>query len=262
MSIPSVDFRREYARHRASEGRALRGEQLRSLPYLAEGVCARQWTVRARSFEAFVDRVLRPMSSVGPIDLLDLGAGNGWLCHRVATYGHRAIAIDIRDDEIDGLGAAADFLSDAAAPFQRVKASFDTLPFHDDCFDIVLFNASLHYATDLRRALTEASRVTRSGGCVAVLDSPFYRCDQDGRDMVAEKIAQGHSRFGACADVLLTQNFIEYLTPERLAAAQPSLSWTRHPVKYPLWYEMRPLLARVKGRRKPSRFDLWTACVS
>lgn len=261
MSVPSSVFRREYARHRANEGRRLRGDQLRSLPYLSEGALARQWAVRARSFDRFVRRVLKPISAAGPIDLLDLGAGNAWLCHRVAAYGHRAIAIDIRDDEIDGLGAAADLLGDAAAPFQRVKASFDTLPFAQNRFDLVIFNASLHYATDLDCVLTEAVRVTRSGGCIAVLDSPFYRCDRDGRAMVAEKRAEGRSRFGASADVLLTQSFIEYLTPKRLAAAQPSLSWTRHRVTYPLWYELRPLLAWLRGHRRPSRFDIWTARV-
>jgi len=261
MTIPSVDFRRQYANHRAREGRALRGDELRSLPYLADGPLAQQWAVRARSFDSFVDRVLKPMSSLGPIDILDLGAGNGWLCHRVAASGHWAVAIDIRDDEVDGLGAATDLLGDPATAFERVQASFDTLPFGDNSFDIALFNASLHYATDLRQALAEALRVTRSGGLVAVLDSPFYRRDRDGRDMVAEKIAEGLSRFGASAQVLLTQSFIEYLTLERLATAQPELSWTRHRVAYPLWYEMRPLLARLSGRRKPSRFDLWTARV-
>ncbi len=261
MIIPSVQFRQEYARHRASEGRALRGEQLRSLPYLFEGVLAPQWAVRARSFETFVDRVLKPMSAAGPIDVLDLGAGNGWLCHRVAAFGHQAVALDIRDDEVDGLGAAADFLIAAPALFQCVKASFDAIPFGDNRFDLVLFNASLHYATDLRRVLAEASRVTRSGGCVAILDSPFYRSDDDGEQMVAEKRAQGASRFGTRADVLLAQNFIEYLTPERLAGATPALSWTRHRVRYPLWYEMRPLLARLCEKRKPSRFDVWSARV-
>src|SRR5215469_9185947 len=208
MSIPSADFRREYARHRASEGRGLRGDQLRSLPYLVEGGLAHHWAVRARSFDTFVSRVLKPLSSAGPLDLLDLGAGNGWLCHRMAACGHRAVAIDVRDDKVDGLGAAADFLVDTAAPFQCVKASFDALPFDDDRFDLAIFNASLHYATDLHRVLMEASRVTRSGGCIAVLDSPFYRCDRDGRDMVAEKLGDGRSRFGTSANVLLTQNFI------------------------------------------------------
>jgi hypothetical protein len=96
---------------------------------------------------------------------------------------------------------------------------------------------------------------------VAILDSPFYRSDDDGEQMVAEKRAQGAYRFGTRADVLLAQNFIEYLTPERLAGATPALSWTRHRVRYPLWYEMRPLLARLREKRKPSRFDVWSARV-
>ena len=37
--------------------------------------------------------------------------------------------------------------------------------------------------------------------------------------------------------------------------------WRRHRVLYPLWYELRPLVARLKRRRRPSRFDLWTARV-
>jgi len=261
MNVPSAQFCREYARHRAEEGRALRGEQLRSLPYVRTGNFVRQWGIRAKSFEAFVNGVLNPISAAGPVDILDLGAGNGWLCNRVALLGHRAVALDIRHDDIDGLGAAADFFTKAPAAFQLVNASFDSLPFCNYCFDLVLFNASLHYAADLRDVLAEAARVTRSGGQLVILDTPFYRHERDGERMVAEKHAQGPASFGARAGVLLSESFIEYLTPERLAAALSTLSWTRHRVHYPLWYEMRPLFAWLKGKRKPSRFDVWTARV-
>jgi SAM-dependent methyltransferase len=193
------------------------------------------------------------------MDVLDAGAGSGWLCNRMAQMGNRAVALDIRDDDVDGLGAAKDFLIDAPDLFQCACASFDDLPFDDHCFDVTVFNASLHYATDLRRILAEAVRVTRQGGVLAILDSPFYACEKDGRLMVAEKLQSGAARFGERADVLLTQKFIEYLTPERLAAASDTLSWSRRRVRYPLWYETRPLVAQLRGRRKPSRFDLWTA---
>ena len=42
-----------------------------------------------------------------PLHLVDLGVGNGWLSYRAALAGHRATAIDIREDDVDGLGAAA-----------------------------------------------------------------------------------------------------------------------------------------------------------
>lgn len=257
MSGVTAQFRAEYARYRAAEGRGYSGDALRALPYLRSGAFARQWAVRARTFDAFVRHVLN--RSGRHTDILDLGAGNGWLCHRVARKGHRCIALDMRDDRVDGLGAAKEFLVEEPGLFRCVTGSFEDLPFASASFDITLFNASLHYAQDLRRALLEAGRVTRHGGTLAILDSPFYGSAVDGDAMVAEKKSRGGASFGAQASVLLSPDFIEYLTPERLSAAVPELRWSRTRVRYPLWYELRPLRAWWKGERTPSRFDLWIA---
>jgi SAM-dependent methyltransferase len=263
MTMPSAEFLDAYARHRAAEGRDFSGETLRSLPYLHHGPLARQWSVRARTYDAFLRRVVLPLAQArsAPLHILDLGAGNGWLCHRLCQLGHSTVAVDIRDDDIDGLGAAAAWEVEWATQFTRLTASFEDLPLADGCFDLVVFNAAFHYAQNLSCALDEAIRVAMPGGIIVILDSPFYRCEADGEEMVAEKRSQGQARFGAAANVLLAQNFIEYLTPGRLSAAAPALSWQRHRVLYPLWYELRPLIARLKGARTPSRFDLWTAFV-
>lgn len=252
-------FGAEYARHRAAEGRGYAGEALLSLPYLKTGRFAAQWAVRSRSFDAFMARVLRPLSSGrGPLTVLDLGAGNGWLSYRAALDGHRAIALDIRDDDVDGLGAAASLADRVPGRIERVVASFDAIPLADGSVDIALFNASLHYATDLAVVLGEAERVTRSGGRIAILDSPFYTQEAHGLAMVAEKKAYAVSRFGERANVLLALPFIEFLTRDRLAAASP-LNWRRIRVRYPLAYELRPVRAMLRGERPPSRFDLWVA---
>jgi SAM-dependent methyltransferase len=261
MTAPSIQFRAEYARQRAAEGRGLGGEALRSLPYLRSGPLARQWKVRARSFEAFVRHVLQPRMKQHGRRVLDLGAGNGWLCWRVAKMGFEVVAVDIRDDAVDGLGAARALLGGDPRLFACIAASFDRLPFHDRGFDITLFNASLHYASDLASVLREARRVTAQGGAIAILDSPFYASDEGGAAMVREKRARGAEQFGERAGVLLGEDFIEYLTREKLAAAAPGLRWRRHRVFYPLWYEMRPLVSWLKGKRPPSRFDLWVAAV-
>jgi hypothetical protein len=44
----------------------------------------------------------------GALRLVDLGAGNAWLCHRLALAGHRCAAVDIHADDVDELGAAAE----------------------------------------------------------------------------------------------------------------------------------------------------------
>lgn len=256
-------FARDYAAHRAAEGRAHAGEELLALPYVRSGPLARQWAVRARTFEAFRAKVVRPMARAAgtPLELLDLGAGNGWLSYRMALEGHDAVALDIRDDRVDGLGAGLPFLDRAGGRMRTIVAAFDAIPAADASFDIAVFNASLHYATDLAAVLKEAARVVRPGGRLAILDSPFYRSEADGLAMVAEKAAEARRRFGSRADTLMALPFIEFLTPYRLAAASAGLGvgWRRSPVLYPLWYEMRPFMARLRGARTPSRFDLWTA---
>jgi SAM-dependent methyltransferase len=258
---PLDQFRRKYAEHRAQEGRGYSGAELLSLPYLASGPLAQQWAVRARTFDALVGRVVDPIarSTQRPLRILDLGAGNGWLCHRLAQLGHDCAAVDIREDSIDGLGAAAEFLDEVR--FECFAASFDSLPMADSFADLTVFNAALHYSTSLEGTLAEAVRVTRRGGVIAILDSPFYAREAQGAAMVAEKHADAAGSFGNRATSLLALPFIEYLTRGTLArASRPlGLTWRRHRVLYPLWYELRPLAARLKGKRAPSRFDLWTA---
>lgn len=256
-------FRTDYAAHRASEGRALSEAELRSLPYLATGPAARQWAVRARTFEAFMRRVVTPMARAAgrPLDILDLGAGNGWLAARLAVERHRGLAVDIRDDDVDGLGAARSLLDGSG--FERVVANFDALPVPDRSVDIAAFNASLHYSTGLAVTLDEAARKVRRGGRIAVLDSPFYRHRAQGEAMVAEKHAHAAERFGGRAATLLALPFIEFLTRDALIDASHGLglAWRRYRVTYPLRYELRPLAAALRRRRTPSRFDLWVASV-
>src|SRR3954470_15772891 len=135
-------FRSDYGAHRAAEGRGHDGAELLSLPYLASGPLARQWAVRARTFDVFLRTVVRPAGR--PLDVLDLGAGNGWLSHRLATEGHHCTAIDIRDDSVDGLGAAGALRGQA--PFDCLVAAFEQVPLPDQSADLVVFNAALHYA--------------------------------------------------------------------------------------------------------------------
>jgi SAM-dependent methyltransferase len=254
-------FAEDYAAQRQAEGRGYAGDELLALPHVRSGPLARQWAVRARTIEAFMTRLVRPTAKrLGrTLRLLDLGAGNGWLSYRVALEGHCATALDIRDDEVDGLAAGQPLLQRTGGRMRTAVAAFDAIPAPDASFDIAAFNASLHYATDLAAVLAEAARVVRPGGRLAILDSPFYRREADGLAMVAEKAADAPRRFGDRAASLMALPFVEFLTRERLAAASAGLGvqWRRSRVLYPLWYELRPLSARLRGARAPSRFDLW-----
>lgn len=256
-------FGRAYARHRESEGRRYSERDLLQLPYLRSGPLARQWTARARSFDALMKHELRPARRElrRPLRVVDLGAGNGWLSYRAALEGNEAVAIDIRSDTVDGLGAAAALGRRVPGRMRCLCASFDSVPLDAAWADFAIFNASLHYSSDLVRSLAEAVRLVRPGGKLVIVDSPFYPEEQDGLAMVAEKRRTSAAIFGQYADVLLGTGSVEFLTGRRLAAASAGLGleWKRTRVAYPFWYELRPLRAAFLRKRRPSRFDLWVA---
>jgi len=259
-------FRSAYAVHRAREGHCTAPTELLSLPDLKTGPLAHQWSVRARTYRRFVTAILEQRSrqvAPAPVTVLDLGAGNGWLCYRVRLLGHRAVALDLRTDPVDGLGAARGYGAYLEPLFPRVAAAFEAIPVADRSVDLAVFNASLHYALDLHDVLAEAARVVVRGGRLVVLDSPFYRRPASGEDMVAEKRRTAGKEFGDLAPDLTALPFVEYLTRERLAqhSAGLGIRWRRHRVHYPWWYEIRPVIAVLRRQRPPSRFDLWEATV-
>jgi SAM-dependent methyltransferase len=246
-------FLRDYTAVRIAEGRGCRDtESLQRLPDLAAGgPTEAHWNIRRRTWATVRDRVLPSLGS--GLTVLDVGAGVGWLSNRLHDLGHAPHAIDLSVDANDGLGAARHF----GPPWPRYQAEMDALPFADATgesgADVVVFNASLHYSTDYVRTIGEALRVLRPGGLIVVMDSPIYRHDESGRQMVAERHADFERRFGTRSDSIAS---IEYLTGSMLAEieARLGLTWRRHRTWYGWRWAIRPWKARLRRRRAPSRF--------
>ncbi|MBI3696653.1 MAG: methyltransferase domain-containing protein, partial [Acidobacteria bacterium] len=185
-----------------------------------------------------------------PQDILDLGAGVGWMSWRLAGRGHRPVAVDLLADPLDGLGAA---VRHYAGAFPVVEAEFDRLPFPDARFDLAIFNSSLHYSTDYRRTLAEARRCLRPSGRVVVLDSPLYKRRDHGERMKEERHWQFEAQYGFRSDSIAS---LEYLYESQLAelAREIGIQWEVHRPWYGFSWHLRPWKARLLGRRPPSRF--------
>src|SRR5205085_5824809 len=91
-------FLADYAVIRHAEGRGSEDPAYyASLPYLdATGKNAWQWEIRARSYR-YLERFILPKierQTARPLDILDLGAGNGWMSYRLTLRQHRVVALD------------------------------------------------------------------------------------------------------------------------------------------------------------------------
>ena len=210
-------FIREYELVRAKEGRGSSSpDYYLELPF--RDLTDRnswQWRIRARTWRHMARHLLPRIESSYPqgCDVLDIGAGNGWLSYRMNLRGHRLVAVDLLDNEADGLGAARHYLARLSRPFLRFQAEMDSLPFAPEQFDVAIFNASFHYSVDYEQTLAEALRCLRRPGHVIIADSPFYSGDENGQKMVEEKRSGFEQRFGFRSDSLQSR---EYLTPKVL----------------------------------------------
>ncbi len=252
-------FIEDYERIRAAEGRGSEDDDFyRGLPYRdASGRHNDQWQIRARTYRCLTERLLKPSSFSGR-RILDLGAGNCWLSYRLALAGFRPCAVDLLTNEDDGLGAARHYRCDLPSLFPRFQAEHANLPFQDDQFDAVIFNASFHYVEDAEGALREAFRCVRRSGMVIISDTPWYSSEKSGRQMVTERRDNFWRRFGTPSASL---DSMEYLTDDRLHLLEQRLSicFEAYSPRYGLRWAMRPFLAKLRGRREPARFRIYVA---
>jgi hypothetical protein len=120
-------FLKDYSRIRRAEGRGSSDpEYYRALPYRdVSGKNSAQWAIRARSYRHFESHVLPTIEKEAgrPLDILDLGAGNGWMSYRLSLRKHRPVALDIFADQSDGLRAVRHY----SVSFPCVEAEFDQL---------------------------------------------------------------------------------------------------------------------------------------
>ncbi len=158
---------------------------LLALPYRdTSGRGSAKWRAKARS----LDTLLPYVDRVGPRTVADLGCGMGWLAYHLARRGLQVYALDAVVDDVLGLQAAGEYLRHGVS-FERVQGEITSPPFLNGVLDMVIYNASLHYAPSASDALSEAARILRPGGIAVVMNSPVHedadsaaRAEADFRD--------------------------------------------------------------------------------
>jgi ubiquinone/menaquinone biosynthesis C-methylase UbiE len=252
-----ANFAEEYLTIRRDEGRGSEdAAYYLALPFEdTTRRLAEQWAMRAKTYSYFERKILPGIEAEfpGPLNILDLGAGPGWLSYHLARRGHRPTAVDLLDDPLDGLGAAHHYHTALQRAFPAMQAEFDNLPLADAQFDLAIFNASFHYSTDYRQTLHEVRRCLRWAARIVILDTPVYDRYEHGERMREERHQLFQNRYGFRSDSVPS---MEYLDQSMMHALSKDLN-LRWKVYHP-WYgwrwHLRPLKARLTRKRPPSRF--------
>ena len=166
-SLPQGDHELQRDRERLAEVRAERAA--RAQAYFAAN--AAQWdSLRANHIpETAIEERMGELIGGRDIDLLvDLGTGTGRMLEIFGTRASRAVGFDISPDMLTIARAKLDEL--AAENCQVRQGDCANVPLEDNVADIVILHQVLHFLDDPQRAVNEAARITRPGGCVLIAD--------------------------------------------------------------------------------------------
>ena len=242
------NFCAKYDRLRLQEGWASTAPDFYALLPFEDrtGKHEHEWQLRARSFRRFQAWLAQEYGKQS-LRILDAGAGSGWMSRLLAET-HEVVATDVNAGA-HGLNAQAQ------RRFFAVQAELEHLPFVANSFDLIIANASAHYANEVRAFFAEAARVLRPGGKFVVLDSPVYR-DQAAvaaahertrtyyADHGVPELAQNYG--GLARELFLTPSLFAFYCMRRdFSAVASCKKWLREKfgkesaARFPIWLGAR-----------------------
>lgn len=110
--------------------------------------------------------MLRAIGDPGGLAVLDAGCGEGYLSRKLARQGATVTGIDFSANLIEA--ARAKSLNDTLSVSFDV-GTVDDLPYENEAFDLVVCNHLMNDLRDPSKAITQFSRVLRTGGRLIIL---------------------------------------------------------------------------------------------
>lgn len=126
-----------------------------------------EWRIRALD----LNNVLRSLPPGRKLQILDVGAWNGWLSHQLVAKGHDVLGIDYIADANDGLGARKQYKH----LWHAIQMDVSDLSVFQPIFDVVILNHGLHFSPDPVNTIEQAKQLLKPGGLLIILCVTIYR---------------------------------------------------------------------------------------
>lgn len=137
--------------------------------------------VPGRSWKGLAEALLWLMP---PLEIADLGAGEGTFSQLLARQARRVIAVDNSEKMVAyGAKVAAE---NGVTNLEYRQGDLEKLPVDSQSVDLAFFSQALHHAAHPERAVAEAWRILRPGGRIAILDLRKHGFEQ-ARDLYADE---------------------------------------------------------------------------
>src|SRR6201981_2509921 len=123
------------------------------------------------------------LTLVPPIDVADLGAGEGTLSQLLAKRARKVIAVDNSERMVEvGTQLAKDH---GFTNLEYRLGDLEEPPIADSSIDLSVFSQALHHANSPHKAIAAARRILRPGGRLAILDLLAHSFEQ-ARELYAD----------------------------------------------------------------------------
>jgi ubiquinone/menaquinone biosynthesis C-methylase UbiE len=166
-------FAAQYYEMRKNEGRIYTDTELRQLPHVDSfHIYHEEWQVRKNS----CNRLLKWLKQKqGPISILEIGCGNGWLTAQMASVENTCVTgADINGPELEQAGRVFGNMPNINFVYGDLYDEF----FEDKVFDVIVFAASIQYFSSVKQILKKAMEHVSLQGEIHIIDTHLYKTEE------------------------------------------------------------------------------------
>ena len=209
-------FNATLAQYRAATGRRLLDPAVYpELPFAAALRSQFEWRLRRYDWA-----VAQKWVGTQPRRVLDIGAWNGWLSHRLALMGHEVTAVDYFTDPYDGLGANRFY----PTTWQAIQMDLTDLSPLPPVFDCIILNRCLAFFGDPTAYVAHVRTKLAAGGRLLLTGLAFYHDPSAKARSVAAMTQQYRQQYGIDMFLNPTKGYLDGEDQRRLAAAGVKLA--------------------------------------